>query len=198
MCKFVNANPVVMKKEEYVSDFEQLYVAYFSKMKRFAKEFVLSEEDAENIVHDVFLDVWEKRDVLSYHVNLPALLFTSIKNKCIDYLRRKIVEREAGDTIKEEHRLNMQIKFDSLEAFDQHLFNEKDIETILMKAIDSLPDKCRTIFIMSKLEGKKQKEVAAELNITVNTVETQMGIAYKKLRTELKDYLPLLLFLICL
>ena len=126
------------------------------------------------------------------------LLFTSIKNKCNDYLRHKIVEREAGNTIKEEYRLSMQIKFDSLETFDQNLFNEKDIEAILMKSIDSLPDKCRTVFIKSKLEGKKQKEVAAELNITVNTVETQIGIAYKKLRMELKDYLPLLLFILCL
>lgn len=187
-----------MENKEHLQDFEKLYVAYFSKMKRFAKEFVLSEEDAENIVHDVFLEIWEKRDILSYHINLLALLFTSIKNKCIDHLRRKIVERETNDKIKEEHRLNMQLKFDSLEAFDQNLFNEKDIETVLMKAIDSLPDKCRTIFIMSKLEGKKQKEIATELNITINTVETQMGIAYKKLRTELKDYLPLLLFLLCL
>ncbi|MCC8170678.1 MAG: LuxR C-terminal-related transcriptional regulator, partial [Parabacteroides sp.] len=59
-------------------------------------------------------------------------------------------------------------------------------------------EKCRTIFIMSKLEGKKQKEIARELAISVNTVETQMGIAYKKLRAELKDYLPLFLFILCL
>ena len=72
---------------------------------------------------------------------------------------------------------------------------EKDIETILNNAILSLPERCREIFIKSKIEGKKQKEVALELNISVNTVETQIGIAYKKLREELKDYYPLLLIL---
>lgn len=89
----------------------------------------------------------------------------------------------------------MQMKFDSLEIFDHNMFNEKDIETILNNAILSLPERCREIFIKSKIEGKKQKEVALELNISVNTVETQIGIAYKKLREELKDYFPLLLFL---
>jgi len=69
---------------------------------------------------------------------------------------------------------------------------------IISRALDSLSDKCREIFIMNKLEGKKQKQIAEELNISINTVETQMGIAYKKLRVELKDYMPLLLFLLSL
>ena len=62
--------------------------------------------------------------------------------------------------------------------------------------IDSLPEKCREIFIKSKIVGKKQKEIAAELNISLKTVENQMAIAYKKIKGELKAYLPLLLFLL--
>lgn len=60
--------------------------------------------------------------------------------------------------------------------------------------INSLPEKCREIFIKSKIEGKKQKDIAVEMNISLKTVENQMNIAYKKLKSELKDYLPLLLF----
>lgn len=187
-----------MDRKTDIKDIEELYVTYFSKMRRFAQEFVMSKEDAENIVHDVFLEVWEKREVLSFHINLLALLFTSIKNKCIDYLRHQMVINDANNKLEEEYRLNMQIKYDALDAFEENLFDEKDVETILTNAINSLPDKCRTIFIKSKLEGKKQKDIAAELNITVNTVETQIGIAYKKLRVELKDYFPLLIFLFCL
>lgn len=187
-----------MDRKTDIKDFEKLYVAYFSKMRRFAQEFVMSKEDAENIVHDVFLEIWEKREVLSFHINLLSLLFTSIKNRCIDYLRHQMVVQDANNKLEEEYRLHMQVKYDSLEAFDENLFDEKDVEAILMNAINSLPDKCRIIFIKSKLEGKKQKEIAQELNITVNTVETQIGIAYKKLRVELKDYFPLLIFLFCL
>jgi RNA polymerase sigma-70 factor (ECF subfamily) len=90
------------------------------------------------------------------------------------------------------------MNLDSLEAFDNNLFSDQDIEKIISRALDTLSEKCRTIFIMSKIEGKKQKEIAQELNISINTIETQMGIAYKKLRIELKDYFPILLFILCL
>jgi len=177
-------------------DFEKVYVVHFSKMKRFAKEYVLSEDEAESIVQDVFLELWEKREVLSMPVNLVAFLFTATKNRCIDYLRHSAMVRETTKKLDEEQRYLLKIKFESLEAFNQDILSEHDIETILTKAIESLPEKCRQIFVKSRIEGKKQKEIAAELDISINTIETQMGIAYKKLREELKDYLPLLVFLL--
>lgn len=177
-------------------DFEEIYVSYFSKMKYFAQEYVVSEEDAENIVQDVFTELWEKRDMLTCHINLIAFLFASIKNRCIDYLRHKVVVQEAVSQLQEEHAIALRLKFDSLEAFDQRIFSEQDIEQLISRAIDTLPDKCKEIFLKSKFEGKKQKEIAAELNISINTIETQMSIAYKRLKVELKDYLSVLLFLL--
>ena len=185
-----------MKKFLEDIDFKKVYVAHFSKMKRFAQEYVLSEADAENIVQDVFLELWEKRAVLSMPVNLLAFLFTATKNRCVDFLRHKMIVRETTAKLQEEQQLRLKMKFDSLEAFHQDFLTENDVEDILNKAIDSLPEKCREIFIKSRIEGKKQKEIAAELNISIHTVETQMGIAYKKLREVLKDYLPLLFFLL--
>ncbi len=164
-------------------------------MKRFAEEYILSGEDAENIVQDVFLELWEKRDVLSMPINMTAFLFTSVKNRCIDYLRHKVVVGKIAKKIREEQLLILKMKFESLEAFDRDISLNDDIETALTRAVDSLPEKCRRIFIKSRIEGKKQKEIATELNISVHTVETQMTIAYKKLRSALKNYLPLLLFL---
>ena len=76
------------------------------------------------------------------------------------------------------------------------LTSEEDIERVLMEAINKLPERCREIFLKSRIEGKKNREIAEELNISASTVENQMTIALKKLRLELKDYLPLLLFLI--
>jgi RNA polymerase sigma-70 factor (ECF subfamily) len=176
-------------------DFEKIYIAHFAKMKRFACEYVLCEEDAENIVQDVFVELWEKRAVLSMPVNMMAFLFSATKNRCIDHLRHETVVKETANKMLEEHQLTMKMKFDSLEAFDQDFLTENDVEDLLNKAIASLPEKCRDIFIKSRIEGMKQKEIAAELGVSLNTVETQMGIAYKKLRDELKDYLPLLFFL---
>ena len=184
-----------MKKNPGDIDFESIYIAHFSKMKRFAKEYVLLEEDAENIVQDVFLELWEKREVLSMPINLMAFLFTAVKNRSIDYLRHKLVIKEATSKLQIEHQLLLKIKLQSLEAFNEDILSDNNLESIIQKAVDSLPDKCRQIFIKSRIEGKKQKEIATELNISINTIETQMGLAYKKLRFELKDYLPLLLFI---
>lgn len=177
-------------------DFESIYLAYFSKMKYFAKVYVLSEEDAENMVQDVFADLWEKKELLAAPVNLTAYLFTAVKNRCLNYLRHQTIKKEAANRIQEEHRLAMQASFHSLEAFDPDVFSEDNTREVINRALDSLSERCRRIFMMSKIEGKKQKEIAAELNISVNTIETQMGIAYKKLRAELKHYVPLLLFLL--
>ncbi len=131
---------MLVEKKILSDHFEEIYVSWFSRMKYFALEYVVSEEDAENIVQDVFTE--------------------------------------------------------SLELFDQSLLSEQDIERIITEVVDSLPKKCREIFIKSKIEGKKQKDIAAELNISLKTVENQMAIAYKKIKSELKDYLPLLIFLL--
>ena len=176
---------MLVEKKILSDHFEEIYVSWFSRMKYFALEYVVSEEDAENIVQDVFTELWEKKEILAYDVNLVALLFTSIKNRCIDLLRHRIVVKEA-----------VNLKLASLELFDQSLLSEQDIERIITEVVDSLPKKCREIFIKSKIEGKKQKDIAAELNISLKTVENQMAIAYKKIKSELKDYLPLLIFLL--
>lgn len=176
-------------------DFEEVYLTYFSRMKNFALEYVLSEQDAENIVQDVFMELWEKKEILSVQINLIAYLFTAIKNRCIDFIRHTILVRDVADKLQEEHLLTLKMKFYSLEAFDNNILSDNNIEAIISKAINALPEKCREIFIKSKIEGKKQKEIAAELNISINTIETQMGIAYKKLKIELKDFLPIFLFL---
>ena len=181
--------------ENQVHDFEHIYRIYFSKMKRFAKEYVLSEDDAENLVQDVFVELWEKRSHFMNRVNLIAFLFTSVKNRAINLLRRRVIEQKATNQLQEEYMITIQMHLDSLEALDQNIFSEQDIDELISSAIDSLPEKCREIFILSKIEGKKQKEVAEILNISVNTVETQIGIAYKKLKTKLKKFTPIYIFL---
>lgn len=176
--------------------FEDIYLSYFSKMKHFAQEYVVLEEDAENIVQDVFTELWEKREMLNMPFNLIAYLFTTIKNKCLNHLRHKTIVNETANLLQEEYFITLRMNLNSLEAFDQNLFSEQDIEQIITKALNTLSPKCKEIFIMSKIQGKKQKQIAAELNISINTVETQIGIAYKKLRVELKNYMPLFLFLL--
>lgn len=169
-------------------NFDEIYIIYFSRMKRFAKEYVLSDEDAENIVQDVFMVLWEKRDILEIRVDLVPYLFVLVKNKCLDYLRHKVVHNE--------YKQEIIMKLFSLEQMNYSFTSDEEIERFIVDAINKLPDRCRNIFIKSRIEGKKYRQIAEELNLSVNTVENQMSLALKKLRVELKDYLPLLLFLI--
>lgn len=168
--------------EKDKTEFEDIYVKHFYRMIRLAQEYVISREDAENIVQDVFLNLWEQKRPLPSQINVFAFLFTSVKNGCVDFLRHKMVVLKTEDVLKDEHLSALQMNYQSLEAFDEKDLFGPDIETIIQNAIDSLPDKCREIFILSKIEGKKQKEIAQSLNISINTVESQMAIAYKKLK----------------
>lgn len=179
------------------ADFDKVYIAHFSKMKRFAKEYVFFEEDAENIVQDVFLEFWESKDVRCVPANITAFLFTVTKNKCLDHLKHATVVSNAIPNLQEEYSLALAINLEALDEFDQEYFG-RDIDTLLADAIDSLPDKCREIFVKSKIEGKRHKDIAVELSISTHTIEKQMNIAYRKLRTDLKYYFSAIFFLLIL
>lgn len=180
-----------------MKDFETFYVTWYSRVNYFAREYVISEADAENITQDVFLAIYERRVYLDSSINIVGYLFTSVKNRCLDFLRKEIQKKNIIENIELELRLRF--NYEALEEFDSKLLSlDDDFESVLNRALEKLPQKCREIFILSKLEGKKQKEIALDLNISINTVESQMGIAYKKLREELKDYMPLLLFLLAI
>ncbi len=165
-------------------------------MKRFALEYVVFEEDAENIVQDIFTELWGRWDTYTTHANLLAFLFLILKNKCIDFLRHKQIQQKISDKFKEEYLLTLQANYYALEHFDKNMFSEDDLSEIINKALLSLPERCREIFIKNKIEGQKQKDIAEELGISVHTIENQISIAYKKLRKELKNLMPLFLFLI--
>lgn len=175
--------------------FKEFYILWYSRMKFFACEYVISEDDAEDIVQDIFLELYAKYDSLANRVNLVAYLFTSIKNRCIDHLRRRIIEQESLSHIHEENLLTLRMKFNSLEILEDELFMENDIEELINRALNTLPERCREILVKHKLEGMKQKEIAEELNISLKTVENQLTIAYKKMREELKHFSVLLLFI---
>lgn len=177
-------------------NFDSFYITWYSRAKNFAREYVISEDEAENITQDVFLHLYERRELLDAHLNSAAYLFSSIRNKCLDYLRKKVLEQEAASEIQNEFNMTLRMKYDSLEIFDTDFLDQTaSIEELLNAALQRLPDRCREIFIMNKFEGKKQKQIADELCISIHTVESQMAIAYKKMREELKDCLPLFFFL---
>ena len=185
-----------MDKPNCNISFEDIYLTYFSKMKYFAKEYVVSEEDAENIVQDVFMELWEKREALTMHTNLIAFLFTAIKNRCLNFLKHQSYIQAKTCSLKADEELESQLNLYALEQFDEAVSSISEVENLLSRTMQKLPERCREIFLLSRIEGLKYKEIAERLDISVNTVENQISIALRKLRSELKEYLPLLVFII--
>ncbi|MDR2146905.1 MAG: RNA polymerase sigma-70 factor [Tannerella sp.] len=174
--------------------FKEFYIQWYARTISFAREYVISKDDAEDIVQDVFLQLLPRYDEHLHRINMVAYLFRSVKNKCIDYLRSKVIEQKAVAGMQEEMQLSLKMKFDSLEVLDDGLFDEHSIEEILENALNTLPDRCREIFVKHKIDGMKQKEIARELGISEKTVENQITIAYRKMREVLKPYFPMVLF----
>ena len=174
--------------------FSQLYSMYFMKMLRFSQAYVGTEEDAKNIVQDVFLYLWEHIELLDTVNNTDAFLFTLIKNRCLNFIKHRLYVDSHKQSLQEVEEEEMQMNLYALEQFDENLCSVEDMERQLQKVIDALPERCRQIFMLSRMDGLKYKEIAARLEISVNTVENQISIALKKIRLELKEYLPMLLF----
>ncbi len=139
-------------------EFREFYTTWYSRLKHFAREYVISGDDAEDIVQEVFTDIYEKYDTLTNHTNLIAYTFTAIRNRCIDLLRKRIVEQESARHLQEEHLLTLRMKFNSLEVLDDGLFKDDTLEQVIEQALNTLPEKCRIIFIKHKIEGKNNRK----------------------------------------
>jgi len=154
--------------------FEDLYRLFFPRLYNFAMLYVHKKEAAEEIVNDVMVKIWEKRDTINTIENLETYLFVAIRNHCLNYLQKYshyhvTIEPESG--LAEVISINDPAK--DLEW--------KEINLKLHLAIEQLPDQCRTVFKLIKEEGFKYKQVAEILNLSPRTVETQLFRAIKKL-----------------
>ena len=165
------------------ADFDRIYNIYYPKLVRFANTYLLSFSDSENIVQDIFLRLWENRDQIPCSGNINAYLFTVVKNRCVDTLRTVKKERFCNLSGIEQQELNL--KLYALEAFDENGFTLSELERIIQEAILSLPDRCREIFLLSRMEGLTYKEISERLEISTNTIEGQMSAALRKLRVAL-------------
>ena len=174
-------------KDEHVNDinnYQKLYMQYAPMLLRFAVKFI-SPFFAEDIVHDVFLKIWDKQVFLLSESEVKNILFVAVRNACIDHLRRISLEQEFAD------KRAIQLKLDELSFYDgaDELFMRKDLMAHVMEKINELPEKRREIFLLSYMEGLKAAEIAARLNLSTRTVENQLYRTLLFLRKELQTAL---------
>jgi len=156
--------------------FEKYYPDLCNLVNIYLHDPVMSEE----IVQDIFIYLWEKKEKINIESSVKSYLLIASKNKSLNYLRN------------EKTKLNIYNKLadlnNSTAEMPDSVMNANQLREVINNAINSLPERCREIYILGKEKGLSYKEIAEELGISVKTVEAQMGKALKKLREELKPY----------
>lgn len=173
-----------------IKAFEILYNEQYTSLCHFAQRFVFDLDTAREIVQDVFVRIWEKRTSLPVEISLKTYLYTSVRNKCLDYLKHLNVEYEFE---KKRIKEILEPGNNSFNTIDDPLDGliTKELENAIREAIENLPEKCREIFELSRFKGLKYREIAEELSISVKTVETQMSRAIEALKKKLSNHLSI-------
>jgi RNA polymerase sigma-70 factor, ECF subfamily len=166
--------------------YEELFRTYFISLCYFARKYIPDPDESKEIVHAVFVNIWEKKEEFDFEKPAKSYLFTAVYNRCMNYIRDRKKFVDPGDNLIPEPQDANSMNSDHLEA--------AELESRIWQIINSLPEKCKEVFVLNRFEGKKYSEIADHLNISVKTVETQMSKALKTLRDNLKDYIHLLLF----
>jgi len=166
--------------------FELLYRRYFVRLCAFSNKFLSDPQTSEEVVQDIFLKLWENRAMLRSDGSAKSFLFQSVHNRSLNLLAHQKVANRYSEMIRTVY--SKPEEFDVLGSLMAKELNLR-IETI----INDLAPECKKIFLMSRADGKKHHEIAEELNISIKTVETQINRALKKFRTELADYVTIIL-----
>lgn len=162
--------------------FGEFFRDHYARLCTFAHSFVKDPDEAEEVVQQVFIQLWEKRLHVDIQLSVQAYLFRAVRNSCLNKIRHEQVRRAYAD---EQQALAAESPSASGLAF------KNELQEQIYKAIEKLPEQCRLIFRLSRYEELKYAEIAEQLGISVKTVENQMGKALRILRNELQEYLVL-------
>jgi RNA polymerase sigma-70 factor, ECF subfamily len=174
-------------REDNMFAFDALYRRYSKKLYKFAKSVLKSVEESENILQDVFLNLWENRHNVEKDSSVKYYIFTIAYNSAISIIRKKTRETRFIDYLKSLQELNQDPPNLEVE------YNE--LTKKVNKIIDHLPQRQKEVYILHKLENLKYQEIAERLNISVNTIETHMSRALKTIQEKLgKSSLLAILF----
>ena len=182
---FVNikhAQDHIRLEESYKLCFDQ----YFEKLYGYAFTILKDNAEAKDIVQSAFVKLWEKRNEVNWPASVQSYLYTTVYRLSLNTIR--------NHKIREEHHRKI---IPMYKGEQRNIAEEKEKSVRIQKAIDELPPRCKEVFCKSRMEGKKYAVIAVELDISVKTVEVQIGKALKFLRERLADLIvSLLIFLI--
>lgn len=169
--------------------FEKLYQKYRNDIYAFSFSLLKSELNAEEILQDVYLNVWQNKHKLNPNLSFKSFIFTCAKNACLNFLKRAVYEQTMKDAIF--YKINTT---SSTNILDRIINDEYEI--LRKKAIKKLPPKRKIIFKMSREEGKSYEDISKELNISISTVKNQMSKALEFIKNFLQVNTDLTFFIL--
>ncbi|MFL5616434.1 MAG: RNA polymerase sigma-70 factor [Gemmatimonadaceae bacterium] len=161
--------------------FDAIFRANYAILVRVAESMLRDRATAEEIAQDVMLELWRRRDSLEVTESVRGYLLQATRNRSLNALRHRAIERRSEPQLAD--------GVARLPATDAKV-REREIAVAIQEAVSGLPDRCRQVFELSRVEGLKYSEIASRLGISVKTVEVQMGKALRVLRERLKPWLP--------
>lgn len=175
---------------EHIS-FNRLYQNYQKRFVRFANAYVRDWAVAEDIMVEALMYYWENRYHLGSDCNVPAFVLTTIKHKCLNYLRHQQVHEFFSVAEKEYFEWELHTRINSLEACEPHELLTEEIQRLVDQTLNRLPENTCKVFMLNRYEGKSYKEIALLMNLSEKGVDYHMQKALKQLRNRLQDYFPI-------
>lgn len=186
-------NITKLLKEKDQQAFELVFKKYYGPLFVYAKEYVVDADVAHEMAQDTFLKLWEIKDTLANDTNIQSLLYKITRNNCLNFLKHlKVQKKYQKYTVARQMEISLNYTALVNESADKLIVEE--LKEKINTAINSMPPKCKLIFKMSRIEEKRYKEIADELNLSVKTIENQILKALKIMRKHLADYISAILF----
>ncbi len=174
--------------------FELIFSIFFARLNDFAKNVVRDEFISQDIVQEVFVKVWEKKAEIE-SLNLEGYLFRLVRNRCIDYIKHlKVVNNRMQE-------IHSTTKYEELYRIDfignePYILIEEELRTKIEKTIQRLPDRCREVFILSRMDGLKNKEISEKLQINIKNVERHISRALQEFRKNFSEEIPIAIIIL--
>jgi RNA polymerase sigma-70 factor, ECF subfamily len=176
--------------------FEKLYKLYFPRLYTFSFKILNDSGLAKDVVQNVFVKIWEIRTSFNFE-NPEAFIYQMVRNSSLNYIRHLKVVDNLKSKVKDQY-LGEELYYIDMVGNEPYILIEKELEEKILEVMNSLPDKCLTVFRMSRIEGLKNTEIADHLKISVKAVEKHISKAMRIYRGNFADYLPIQIVLLVL
>ena len=172
---------IVELKAGNIKVFEMLFKQWFEPLCRYAHSMLHNEEEAEDIAQKTFCKLWDQREKMEIHTSIKSYLYRMVHNACLNKIKQWQIQSEHHETIA----------YNSVTVANQveQTLAHKELQHQIELAIAELPERCREVFLLSRMQHLSYIQIAQKMQISPNTVETQIVKALKTLRIRLKDYL---------